>query len=144
MLSSLLKTALSNFATSVAAVSSIRGIVTGFRGATRDFPLRMLQWMFPVTSTKRIYDTVPYPSSEASEKWWIWEERSSPKPSGFTDRGNVTPLMLGRSFTHSLLLASPVAHPGSSRPIQILVCTDFGALFSQGEREETGGQAGRT
>ena len=89
---------------------------------------------FPVTSTRRRYDTVPYTSSEASEKWWIWEECSSPKPSGFTDRGNATPLMLGRSITH--LAISSVAHPGSSRPSQILACRagDRGLIPRRGAR----------
>ena len=59
---------LCKFMATVAAVSSSLGIVTTFKGVTRDFPIKRVQYIVPLSSLIRIYDAAPYPDSEASAK----------------------------------------------------------------------------
>ena len=56
------------FTESVAATSSIIGIVMYFKGATLDFPTTKQQRILPVSSTMCKYEAFPYPYSQASAK----------------------------------------------------------------------------
>ena len=52
----------------VAAVSSRRGIVNVFNGATLDFAMTRVVEMWPLSSSNRKLLASPYPTSLASEK----------------------------------------------------------------------------
>ena len=53
-----------------AAVSSRRGMVIGFRGVTRAFPITSEQCTWSLVSTRQMLEHWPYPSVLASEKWF--------------------------------------------------------------------------
>ena len=56
------------FTESVAATSSILGIVMYFKGATLDFPIIKQQCILPVSSAMHKYEACPYAHSQASAK----------------------------------------------------------------------------
>ena len=88
------------FTESVAATSSILGIVTCFKGATLDFPITKHQWILPVSSTMCQYEACPYAYSQASVKWCKLQSTILPKLAGLMHLSTDSPSSSFNCFSH--------------------------------------------
>ena len=107
----------STFSATIAAVSSIPGIVSCLKGTTHAFPNTKEQRTWLLTSASFKYDIQPYPNWFASAKWWSWADFSSAKSFGLTHLSKQNPSRMGKSLTHNYHFSRrPSSRTNSSQP----------------------------